>query len=161
MSPVASTRRGREPQLRKNIARPQLSLPLSAGQDCLRLAPQSAQVCSWYLCFRTGEADQLVHLVWIHRGQSLGKLSCRQTTQHGLQILAEIIVALQQAVARSVVDPAGFHANTLGWRTLSCNGAEQHLDLAFKALVLHRGWSQRSRFLRRALHGNLEHGRTV
>ena len=44
MSPVASTRRGREPQLRKNIARPQLSLPLSAGQDCLRLAPQSAQV---------------------------------------------------------------------------------------------------------------------
>ena len=42
---------------------------------------------------------------------SLGKLSCRLTARHGLQILAEINVALHQAVETSVVDPAGFHAN--------------------------------------------------
>ena len=102
-----------------------------------------------------------------------------------MQILAEINVALHQAVERSVVDRAGFHANdtwlkkqfratetfraTLMMLPSGCSENGQilqsilsrsnHLDLALKALVLHRGWSQRRRFLRRALQENLEQGR--
>ena len=58
------------------------------------------------------------------------------------------------------MDPANFHANDT-WLEKHFRATEQsnHLDLATKALVLHRGWSQLRRFLHRSLQENFEHGR--
>ena len=48
---------------------------------------------------------------------------------------------------------------TLAGKHFRATEQSNHLNLALKALVLHRGWSQRRRFLRCALQENCEHGR--
>ena len=58
---------------------------------------------------------------FIMRSITLGKLSCRQTTRHGVQILAEINVALRDVLERSVT---GFLTNET-WLEQHCRATKK------------------------------------